>query len=976
MKYINCKVILGSAFVAVTMLLSPWNAQAQFVAGADAPRIISRAEWGCDESKTTWMPTYAAPKTFIVHHTASNTMVPDTDGSGQYKNMVNAIYLYHTTQKSWTESDGGVAVGFGDIGYNYLIDPNGNIYEGRRGGNGVTAGHAFGFNAGTVGISVIGNYETNQTNQKFVDALEKLIGWIAANNGIDVNRTITFNNKTVDGVMGHKDVAFTLCPGQNLYAQLDGIQNNVTPYAISYRDYIYKTSASSKVYTISGGYRHEIGTEGALSSTYATKKLVTLSESSLNAYPIKTVNTGETVKSVNYTDGTLLRATGDTKVYVLEQGKRRWINTNAEQATVLGFKLGETKEVTQAILDKYALANPIKYALPEGKLAKDEGNNIYLLQNGRKRLFTSAQLFERLGYKWENIALNLDTKFFLEGAPMLYANGTILKSRTEENVFTIEQQQKRLITSAQLFERLGYKWENIVIAENKEVENLPTGKNMIYPDGTLIHPNGAPDIYLVSQNQRRLITSETLLRKLGYNFAQVVNIASAHLNDYAPGEAAHYPEGALVKTADSPAVYQIKAEGKLEFTSYNLFKIITAGRTDFVTISGPEMALYATTGIVRYPDQSLLKAKGTEKIYVVRSGQAAWISSAEEFSRAGYKWENVMNVDANELKLYVTEQAATVPTPVPTPAPSPTPSPNPTANVAPNIRIAIQPLATGNATVSANGKYTVEYYGTDGTLKQSIIKNANEQTDIAYFADSSWVKFIPASREVILQLLSYADPSWDKAVNNNRFRGNLEMKFSTVSKKMWVINELNLEDYLNGLGEASNSAPAEYLSAFSMITRSYAMYHLERGGKHKDEPFHLKNSRNGNGNDQVYKGYDMEIRGTTIVAANQKTVGQIIKFGPNTIVAAYSSDSGGVTKSACEVWNQNNPAGFFCQEDMNYLDGGVKDPDNTPHDAARIAASHGVGMSAIGAVQMALNGEGGEKIISHYYPGTTIFKQY
>lgn len=974
MKYGSCKISLIGVLTAALMLVLPSSTHAQFITGSEVPRIISRAQWGCDESKTTWMPTYAAPKTFIVHHTASNTMVPDPDGTGEYKNMVNAIYLYHATQKSWTETDGGVTVGFGDIGYNYLIDPNGNIYEGRRGGNGVTAGHAFGFNAGTVGISLIGNYETNPTTPQAVNALEQLIGWIASNNGIDVNRTFTFNNKNIDGVVGHRDVAFTLCPGQNLYAQLNEIQNNATPYAIGYHNHIYQTPTSNKVFAISGGYRNEIGTVGALGADYANKRISLISEAQLNAYPAKTVNntSNPVTPAVNYADGTLLRAAGDTKVYLIEQAKRRWINTTAEQAIALDFKLGDTKEVNQTTLEKYTLGDPIKYAAPEGVLAKDEGNHIFLLQAGRKRPITSAQLFERLGYKWENATFNTDTKFFLPGPAMLYPTGTLLKSRSDGSVFMIENAQKRLITSAQLFERLGYKWESIVNAEPREVEVFPAGKNMIYPDGSLIRTDNAPAIYLVSQAQRRLITSETLLKQLGYNFGQVFSIAGTHLEDYPEGEAAHYPEGALIKTADSPAVYQIRGGGKLEFTSYNLFKVATGGRTDFVTISQPEMALYATTGIVRYPQNSLVRAKGTEKIYLIRGDQATWISSAEEFLRAGYKWENVMSIAAEELSLYTIVQSSETPQPNPTP----TPSPAPAVSAAPNIRIAIQPLTSGNVTITANGKYIVEYYDTNAKLTQSIVKNAGEPTVTAYFADASLVKFIPTSREVILQLSSYADPSWDKTNDNNRFRGNLELKFSTVSQKLWVINELNMEDYLNGLGEASNSSPEEYLRAFSMITRSYALYHLERGGKHKGEPFHLKNSRNGNGNDQVYKGYDMEMRAAPIVAANQKATGQIIKYGPNTIVAAYSSDSGGVTKSACEVWNQNNPNGFFCQEDMNYLDGGVKDPDNTPHNEARIAASHGVGMSAIGAVQMALNGENAERIISHYYPGTSIVKIY
>ena len=119
----------------------------------------------------------------------------------------------------------------------------------------------------------------------------------------------------------------------------------------------------------------------------------------------------------------------------------------------------------------------------------------------------------------------------------------------------------------------------------------------------------------------------------------------------------------------------------------------------------------------------------------------------------------------------------------------------------------------------------------------------------------------------------------------------------------------------------------------------------------------------------MYKGYNFELRASKIVDANEFTTGYVIDFNDKPIVAAYSSDSGGVTKSGCEVFK-------YCGADYIYLNGGIKDPTNTVHNQDKILISHGVGMSAVGAYQMARGGNSWEEIIEYYYKGVDIKKYY
>ena len=184
-----------------------------------------------------------------------------------------------------------------------------------------------------------------------------------------------------------------------------------------------------------------------------------------------------------------------------------------------------------------------------------------------------------------------------------------------------------------------------------------------------------------------------------------------------------------------------------------------------------------------------------------------------------------------------------------------------------------------------------------------------------------------------------------------------------------MINALPFEEYLQGLGEALNTDPLEYRKAFSIASRSYALFHLQNGGKYgKDEVDHLNNTSS----DQVYRGYAWETYAPNLVSATRETVGEVLKYNGKVARAVYSSDSGGTTKNACALWG-----GEFCGADYGYLIGGVKDPEGTTRrEASVIKDRHGVGMSAAGARRLAELGKTYKEILSYYYKDIFIEKVY
>src|SRR5687768_17483833 len=149
------------------------------------PAIISRAQWGADESmKGSDPPAFGPITRLALHHTAGGE---DADPAA----TVRAIYAYHTKSNGWN-----------DIGYNFLVDSAGRIYEGRYSREyargevptgettdklGVTGAHIAGNNTGTVGVSLLGNFsgDSRPTNAA-VSAAEKVFAWKADRHDIDL----------------------------------------------------------------------------------------------------------------------------------------------------------------------------------------------------------------------------------------------------------------------------------------------------------------------------------------------------------------------------------------------------------------------------------------------------------------------------------------------------------------------------------------------------------------------------------------------------------------------------------------------------------------------------------------------------------------------------------------------------------------------------------------------------------------------
>ncbi len=205
------------------------------------PDVIRRDEWGADE-ESSWRdgrsPSYAEVDFGVLHHTATSNWYSEAEAAAQVRN----IQHWHVHGNGWQ-----------DIGYNFLIDRFGNVYEGRAGGMelGVVGAHAGGWNTGSFGVAIMGNFNDAAPPQAARDAAARVIAWKYDVHGIDSDPggVTAANEHRIRSLEGHRNVRRTSsgspiytaestsdsfrrdCPGELLYDHMDDIRAQAHAYS-------------------------------------------------------------------------------------------------------------------------------------------------------------------------------------------------------------------------------------------------------------------------------------------------------------------------------------------------------------------------------------------------------------------------------------------------------------------------------------------------------------------------------------------------------------------------------------------------------------------------------------------------------------------------------------------------------------------------------------------------------------------------
>ena len=177
------------------------------------PGIVTRAQWGANESIRACCPRYApAVKMAFVHHTAGQNSYSRSESYA----LVRSVYAFHVKNRGWD-----------DIGYNFLVDRYGQVFEGRAGGmtEPVIGAHVKGFNTGSTGISLMGTFSTVSPTSAMIGALKNLVAWkLDVHNVPPIGKVVMTSGgaplypygtkRTFNRISGHQRRPADLVPGR------------------------------------------------------------------------------------------------------------------------------------------------------------------------------------------------------------------------------------------------------------------------------------------------------------------------------------------------------------------------------------------------------------------------------------------------------------------------------------------------------------------------------------------------------------------------------------------------------------------------------------------------------------------------------------------------------------------------------------------------------------------------------------------
>ncbi|GGV70364.1 hypothetical protein GCM10010277_81240 [Streptomyces longisporoflavus] len=200
------------------------------------PAVISRAAWGADESQVEDPPEYIEKvKAVFVHHTVGT----NDYSCAQSAALVRGIMTYHVETEGWN-----------DLGYNFLVDKCGQVFEGRGGGTDlpVRGAHTYGFNGESAGIAVLGDFEGDPATNKpagkptraSLESVARVAAWKLGQYEGDPSGKVTLtaaddtgvwkkgDTPSLNTISGHRDGFATACPGKDLYSKLGEIRRYAT----------------------------------------------------------------------------------------------------------------------------------------------------------------------------------------------------------------------------------------------------------------------------------------------------------------------------------------------------------------------------------------------------------------------------------------------------------------------------------------------------------------------------------------------------------------------------------------------------------------------------------------------------------------------------------------------------------------------------------------------------------------------------
>jgi uncharacterized protein with LGFP repeats len=207
----------GAAVTATPAVVTGPSAATATTVSADRPGMVRRRQWGADPRLRSRCSAPRRARTVqmaFVHHTAGSNGYSRSDS----KAIVRGIYAYHTQGHGWC-----------DIGYNFLVDRFGRVFEGRAGGVNapVRGAHSGDYNLRTVGVALMGNFEQRRPTSAMKGGLTRLLAWKLSSYYRYPHTRARISGKRFEKISGHRDAMSTACPGRFVYNWLPRLRHRV-----------------------------------------------------------------------------------------------------------------------------------------------------------------------------------------------------------------------------------------------------------------------------------------------------------------------------------------------------------------------------------------------------------------------------------------------------------------------------------------------------------------------------------------------------------------------------------------------------------------------------------------------------------------------------------------------------------------------------------------------------------------------------
>ncbi|MDP2587176.1 MAG: N-acetylmuramoyl-L-alanine amidase [bacterium] len=965
---------------------------------SNQPAVISRTQWGANEALMNWAPQYATVKQIIVHHTAGG------DGGTDPAAAIRGIYQYHAQTLGW-----------GDIGYNFLIDPQGRIYEGRKGGWNAIGAHTLGYNTGSIGIALLGTYQSTPASSQAEQALTQLSAFISAKYDLDPTQMHTFIDTEGPTLAGHRDFGQTLCPGSTEYARLGSVRSAALAARASY----YGGSYSGAVVSVSGSIL-PLNTAGTAI--------------------VKVRNTGSTTWSKSWANPIVLQTRLPDR-HASPLATTGWLGT-AEPATMLessvapnqtatfkvplaGADYGETSDTFAVARKNAASITGTDLTITRSVRPEYQGQVIGLADpikvEGGKDALVEVRIKNTGATTWVNsgenaAAINLvqpkgrdsllrDGSWPLPYRPALMSTSSVAPD--QEGLFKIVLAVPP--ATAEYNEPMQMVIDHIAFVPGTEF-TLHIAANNPYQSEL----NERPIVLYATPGEQRVVTLNVTNKSTKTWESQGSGLVALELKN----KNSSVLHTSAWKSPTRPvALANAVAGGQSTSLSFPIIAPPSAGdySETYHLVGSGSAPIDGSTFTVRVVVRPALAAKlltvqnsvsvavnTTERldIEIKNIGARTWYANGssaitvttnqplkhDSVFRAG-SWVSSFSPSALEPPVVAPDQIARLSIEVAAGSKNGSVSDtftllDTTGEPVVGSAFSITRVTTGVPKINASGPtirvgiyeepsqagvHAGSAYDVVDSAGTKLGSAASGQTNVRWSGGTysmsgavsgtttNPVRFVPKG-STILNVATYEDhPAWDPSINDNAFRGVIEMRHTSDSK-LYVINELPLEQYLWGLGEASNDTDT-YLQVLAIAARTYAEYQRSIGGKHPAQGFDVDNK-----NDQVYKGYNLEQRNAAFVDAVKASTGKMVTYQGKVVVTPYFSQSDGHTRGFHEVF------------------GGSVKPwlvrVAVPENDGKSLLGHGVGLDASGALARANQGKSVDQILKSFYTGVAITKQY